>query len=117
MTDEEQKKIISDNLTRLIESHGIDQRRICDDLGIKPTTLSQWVCAKAVPSLVVLRTLAEYFGVSLYEIIDPESPPDSLMSAIQPFLCEDSIKLLSKYKRAAEWRQKAVQELLKNPNT
>lgn len=113
MTDEEQKKIISDNLTRLIEQRGIDQRRICDDLGIKPTTLSQWVCAKAVPSLVTLRTLAEYFGVSLYEIIDPEPPPDSLMSAIQPFLTEESIKLLSLFKRAPEYAQKAIWDLLR----
>ena len=113
MTDEEQKKIISDNLTRLIESHGIDQRRICNDLGIKPTTLSQWVRAKAIPSLVTLRELAEYFGVSLYDIIEPEPCSDRLNKAIQPFVNEESIKLLSLFKRAPEYAQRAIWDLLR----
>ena len=113
MTDQEQKKIISDNLTRLIEQRGIDQRRICTDLNLKPTTFSQWVCGKANPSLVSLRTLAEYFGVSLYDIIEPEPCSDRLNKAIQPFISEESIKLLSLFKRAPEYAQRAIWDLLR----
>lgn len=113
MTDDEQKRIISENLSRLIKQNGIDQRKICADLDIKPTTLSQWVRGKANPSLVSLRDLAEYFGVSVYDIIEPEPCSNSLNKAIQPYLCDESIKLLSKYKRAPEYVQKAIWDLLR----
>lgn len=70
MTEQEQKLIISKNLTRLIEKSGKEQKQIAFDIGEKPTTFNSWVKGKAIPAVTILHKVAEYFGVRLEDIVD-----------------------------------------------
>ena len=70
MTEQEQKLIISKNLTRLIEKSGKEQKQIAFDIGEKPTTFNSWVKGKAIPAVTILHKVAEYFGVRLEDIVN-----------------------------------------------
>lgn len=70
MTEQEQKSIISRNLTRLIEKSGKEQKQIAFDIGEKPTTFNSWVKGKAIPAVTILHKVAAYFGVRLEDIVD-----------------------------------------------
>lgn len=101
MTEQEQKQIIADNLNRL--SEGIEQKKIADALGVNRPTLNQWYKGKATPSLVMIRRLADFFGVDLLDIINE--------GQILPREESDNITLL--FKAAPEYKQKAIMDLLR----
>ena len=61
MTDDEQKKIISDNLQTLIDQSGKEQKQISIDLEIQPTTFNSWVKGRAMPPVSQLQRIAAYF--------------------------------------------------------
>jgi transcriptional regulator with XRE-family HTH domain len=72
-SDNEQKEIISNNLTYLIELSGKDQKQISVELDVNPPTFNQWVNGKAIPSVSMLKRIAAYFGVMLTDLVDQRS--------------------------------------------
>ena len=69
-TDLEQKKILSDNLKSYISRSGKEQKDIAFDLGVNPPTLNQWVTGKSIPSVSMLKKLADYFNCKLTDLVD-----------------------------------------------
>lgn len=72
MTDDEQKKIISDNLQTLITDSGKEQKQIAIELDIQPTTLNSWVKGRALPPVSQLQRIAAYFRVGLLSIVNKD---------------------------------------------
>ena len=68
--DQKQKAILSDNLNYYISLSGKDQKQIAIELDINPPTLNQWVNGKAIPSVSMLKRLADYFSVALSDLVD-----------------------------------------------
>lgn len=93
--DQEQKKIISFNLSRLIVLSEKDQKQIAIDLDINPPTFNQWVNGKAVPSVSTLKRVAAYFSVPLSAIVDPYTASD----AHDLVLTDDEKELILKYRK------------------
>lgn len=82
MTDQEQKQIISENLTRLIERSGKEQRQIAFDLDEKPTTFNSWVKGKAIPAVTTIQKIARYFNVGLEDIVDKQPQETDALKGI-----------------------------------
>ena len=70
MSDQEQRQILSDNLTHLIHLSGKGQKQIAMELDLNPPTFNQWVNGKAMPSLTALKKMADYFGIGLLELVE-----------------------------------------------
>lgn len=75
-SDNEQRRIISENLKSLIEGCGKDQKQVAFDLEVNPPTFNQWATGKAIPQIHMLRKIAQYFHVSLSDIIDSKQDID-----------------------------------------
>ena len=56
--------ILAQNLDRLMKAQKKSRRDVCDDLGIKYMTLSDWLIARTYPRIDMLDKLADYFGVT-----------------------------------------------------
>lgn len=72
MTDEEQKKVIGDNLSSLIEKSGKEQKQIAIDIDVNFTTLNSWVKGRAMPPVSQLQRIAKYFKVGLLDIVNKD---------------------------------------------
>lgn len=70
MTDEEQKKIIAQNLQFFIDKSGKDQKQIAIDLNIPPTRFNTWVRGRALAPVSQLQRVAAYFRVGLLSIVN-----------------------------------------------
>ena len=68
--DQKQKAILSDNLKYYIAISGKEQKQIAIEMDINPPTLNQWVNGKAIPSVSMLKKMADYFGVVLSDLVD-----------------------------------------------
>ena len=52
--------IFAQNLQRLMNKSKIDRSKLCDDLGFKYSTVSEWLSAKKYPRMEKIEKLAEY---------------------------------------------------------
>ena len=77
------KIILSKNLVYYMENNNIDRNKLCKDLGLKYSTVSEWISAKKYPRIDKIEILANYFGINKSDLIEeqlmtpnPDSPPE-----------------------------------------
>lgn len=75
MTDEEQKTVFANNLNKLIEQSGKDQKTVAMEIGFEPTTFNTWCMGKIMPSFSKIRQIADYFHVGVTHLTDEEPDP------------------------------------------
>ena len=82
MRVETDKKIVSKNLTRLIEQSGKSRKEICAETGIGYSTFTEWANGRKYPRPEGIEMLAKYFGVSKADLIEEQSAT-TLLSPVQ----------------------------------
>ena len=65
-------KSIGNFLSELRKEKGLTQKEIADYLNVSDKTVSHWECDKYSPDLSAIPLLAEFFGVTCYEILRGE---------------------------------------------
>ena len=58
------------NYVRLRDERGLTDYRVAKDTGISKGTLSDWKAGRSAPKIDKLVKLAEYFGVTLEELVN-----------------------------------------------
>ncbi|MBQ9862115.1 MAG: helix-turn-helix transcriptional regulator [Clostridia bacterium] len=56
---------------------GVDRNQLCADLGLKYSTVSEWLSAKKYPRIDKIELLANYFGVHKSDLIESERVKDN----------------------------------------
>lgn len=69
-TDLGNKEIFAHNLCRYMDEARKNQKEICDALGFKYMTFSDWVRAKTYPRIDKIEKLANYFGIQKSDLIE-----------------------------------------------
>lgn len=70
MSDLGNKKIMAENIKKLMDSRGIDRKKLSDDLDISYTTVSDWINGKTYPRIDKIETMAEYFNVTKSQLVE-----------------------------------------------
>ena len=78
MTDFEQKKIFSNNLSRLLDDRQLTQREVANRIGVSAQTFNTWCRGVAIPRMDKIQLLADYFHIDKSALIDPPSPGRTL---------------------------------------
>lgn len=68
--NDENKRIMARNIRRYMESKGVTNQQICDDLGFKYTTFMDWIKAVTYPRIGKIEAMADYFGVLKSDLIE-----------------------------------------------
>lgn len=66
----DQKDIFARNLQRYMEQMGVDRKQLCTTLGLKYSTMSEWLSAKKYPRIDKIELLANYFGIKKSDLIE-----------------------------------------------
>lgn len=119
-TDEEQKRILSENLKFFIARSGKDQKQIAIDLDINPPTFNQWVKGKAIPTVSVLRKIACYFNVNLTDIVDKKNDQSICKidsdnywkSKAMPYINKASAQVIIAYCNASKTEKRMIERAL-----
>ena len=101
------------NLSKLREKLGITQRKLALDLGIPPTTLNKYENNLTEPKIEVLIKLADYFHVTVDELI---GRPTSLINKMLLNDCEQRIldKVLSMNSKQQELTEFYIDTMMGN---
>ena len=64
------KKVVANNLQKLLDDKGITQTQMANTLGYPEMTVSNWMKAKTYPRIDRVQEMADYFGVRRSDITD-----------------------------------------------
>ena len=73
-SDEQQKIIFATNLKHFIDKSEKTQKEVATAIGVSPQTLNTWLQRIALPRMGKIQLLADYFGISKTDLIDPKDP-------------------------------------------
>ena len=68
--NDENKKIMANNIKRYMEIKGVTNQQICDALGFKYTTFMDWIKAVTYPRIGKVEAMANYFGCAKSDLIE-----------------------------------------------
>lgn len=71
------KKVFAKNLQTYMAKKGIDRYQLCEALGFKYSTVSEWLSANKYPRMDKIEQLAEYFGVKKSDLIEENATPNA----------------------------------------
>lgn len=64
------KKVMSANIKEQMKRHGIDRNKLVNDLGLKYTTVSDWINGKTYPRIDKIELMANYFHVEKADLVE-----------------------------------------------
>lgn len=102
MTDN--KETMARNILKYMDKMGVNATEICNALGFKQNTFSDWVNAKTYPRIDAIEKMASYFGISKAYLVEEDQ--DFVV-----FSDEDKI-LIELYHKADMGTREAVNRLL-----
>ncbi|MFQ8706594.1 MAG: helix-turn-helix transcriptional regulator [Thomasclavelia sp.] len=70
MCDSNNKKAIANNIKKYMNLNNKTRNDVCNDLGFKYTTFSDWINGKKYPRIDKIEMLANYFGIEKSNLIE-----------------------------------------------
>ena len=64
------KEIMAANLRYYMEKNNLSRQDLCQALGIKYTTLTDWLKANTYPRIDKIELMANYFGISKADLVE-----------------------------------------------
>ncbi|ETI84521.1 MULTISPECIES: S24 family peptidase [Streptococcus] len=64
------KEVFANNLAYYMNKKGVDRNTLCSDLGLKYTTVRDWLKGITYPRIGKIELLANYFGVQKSDLIE-----------------------------------------------
>ena len=107
MTDQEQKKIFSKNLSNLLYQKGKTQIEVSKVLDVSPQVFNTWIKGIALPRMGKIQALADYFNVSTAALIDPPSG-----AGVSMMLSPVEESIITSYREADEGTRSSIRKLL-----
>ena len=90
------KKIMSRNIQKYMDENEKTRTDLCNDLGIKYTTLTDWLKGKTYPRIDKIELLADYFHISKSDLVEDQNDVSSST------LTADENTLLTDYRKLNE---------------
>ena len=86
MNDRSNKAILAKNIRHYMEQNHKTRNELCEALGVKYTTLSDWVNGKTYPRIDKIELMADYFGIEKSDLVEdrPKLPPDAIPYVPRP---------------------------------
>lgn len=84
------KEIMAKNIKRYLEMHDMTQTDLCNALGFKFMTVSDWINAKSYPRIDKIEMMANFFHISKKDLI--EEPSEE--SEIDRYLTDPDLRRL-----------------------
>ena len=75
------KETMAKNIKRLMALNQVNATDVCNALGFKAPTFSDWVNAKTYPRIDKIEAMSNYFGVSKADLVEDQLPPDAISYA------------------------------------
>ena len=120
INSKERMQIIADNITYYRKLNGITQKELAEKIGIKPSTMTDYMKLRSAPSYGIIQKIADYFGVSVDYLMTGEEKQGYYLNeetaklAQEMYEDEDMRSLFDMKRNMPPERFKAHMEFMKN---
>ena len=80
------KEIMSKNIQYYMNVHRKSRQDMCDALGVKYTTFTDWIKGKTYPRIDKIELMANYFGISKSDLVEDRSKRTTISAIRIPTL-------------------------------
>lgn len=91
------KQIFAKNLQYYMDMRNVTRNDLCEALGVKYTTLTDWVNAKTYPRIDKIELMSRYFGINKADLVEERTAKEqaiaNLLSNIAKLTPENREKL------------------------
>ena len=74
------KRTMANNIKRFMDEKGVTRRDLCDKLGFKYSTVTDWINAEKYPRIDKIEAMANFFGVSKADLVEPAEPQKPVLT-------------------------------------
>lgn len=74
LNEEQLKNNIAKNITELRKASGLTQAQLAEQLNYSDKSVSKWERGDGVPDVVVMKKIADLFGVTLNDLVNDRTP-------------------------------------------
>ena len=69
------KEIMARNIKRYMQKMGISRKDFCERLGFAYSTVTDWLNAEKYPRIDKIEMMANFFGISKADLVEPPAAP------------------------------------------
>ena len=69
------KEIMTRNIKRYMQKMGISRKDFCERLGFAYSTVTDWLNAEKYPRIDKIEMMANFFGISKADLVEPPASP------------------------------------------
>ena len=69
------KEIMAKNIRHYMDLYGKTRKEMCQALGVKYTTFTDWINGHAYPRIDKIELMANYFGITKADLVEERSEP------------------------------------------
>lgn len=110
MSDLGNKQIMANNIKKFLAASEKTQKELCQSLGFRESTFSDWVNAKTYPRIDKIEMMANYFGITKADLVEgsPNSQPAKKVPKDLKKILEDEEVTLNGRMMSAEDKEKMM---------
>ena len=86
------KQIMAKNIRYYMNKHSVSQTELCNTLGFKMPTFSDWVNAKTYPRIDKIELMANYFGISKADLVEDHN---DMQQSEMPYYLNDETRQIA----------------------
>lgn len=98
------KEVMARNIQYYMDKNGVNATDVCNALGFKHNTFSDWVNAKTYPRIDAIEMMANYFHISKAFLVEDIMP-------VEIFTKEEQ-RLIIEYRNADATTQEMIRRML-----
>lgn len=100
------KEIMARNIRHYMTLFNKSRNEMCDALGVKYTTFTDWINANTYPRIDKIELMADYFGINKSDLIEESSNED------KPEISGLDLDFIKNYHQLDEQSQRLVDSLI-----
>lgn len=88
------KEIMAKNIRHYMEKYNKTRQEMCDALGVKYTTFTDWVKGNSYPRIDKIELMANYFGISKADLVEDRNDDSSLSARDERDIARDLDRIM-----------------------
>lgn len=88
------KEIMAKNIRHYMEKYNKTRQEMCDALGVKYTTFTDWVKGNSYPRIDKIELMANYFGISKADLVEDRNDDSSLSARDERDIVRDLDRIM-----------------------
>ena len=101
------REIMAQNIQYYMDLNNKERRDVCRDLGIRYTTLTDWIKGNTYPRIDKIELLAHYFNITKADLVEERNDKKAEKKMLLVF---DEQKLLTNYRKLNDTGKAKAQE-------